>query len=57
LAKSFVAAALAAAVSAAVTADLVESLPEMTFDGYSVYSGYLPIPDTTNKLHYMFVES
>ena len=44
--------------SAAVEADRVIALPgQTTFDTYAFYSGYLDIADTTNALHYMFVES
>jgi len=36
----------------------VDYLPEMgTFDKYEMYSGYLDVTDTTNKLHYAFVQS
>jgi carboxypeptidase C (cathepsin A) len=57
-AKSFVAAAILAVANAADENDRVTSLPgQATFDTYPVYSGYLQIPDMTNKLHYMFVES
>ena len=57
-AKSFVAAAILAVANAADESDRVTSLPgQATFDTYPVYSGYLQIPDMTNKLHYMFVES
>lgn len=37
-------------------ADRVPSLPQMTFDTFDVYSGYLPV-DTTRSLHYMFLTS
>ena len=37
-------------------ADRVASLPEMTFDTFDVYSGYLPV-DVTRSLHYMFLTS
>lgn len=56
--RSFACALLASHAMAAVEADRVVALPgQTTFDTYAVYSGYLDIADTTNSLHYMFVES
>lgn len=38
--------------------DRVTSLPDMgTFDKFGAFSGYLDIPDTTKKIHYLFFEA
>ena len=38
--------------------EIVQSLPGMpAFDTFGVYSGYVPIKDTTKNIHYLLVES
>ena len=37
--------------------DLVRSLPEIGVLDFKMYSGYLPIENTSKKIHYVFVES
>jgi len=38
--------------------DRVHHLPEMgTFDKYGAFSGFLDIPETTKKIHYLFFEA
>lgn len=57
-ARSLTLALVATYASAAVEADRVTSLPNMAvFDTYPVYSGYVDLPNTTKRIHYMFVES
>ena len=48
---------LAAVGFAAPAEDLVTDLPQMETFPFPLYSGYLPINGTKNKLHYMFAES
>jgi hypothetical protein len=56
--KSLITAAIAGIAAAAPETERVLALPGMpAFDTYPVYSGYLNIPNTTKKLHYLFVES
>ena len=51
-------AAFAAVASAKPEDHRVTSLPEMgTFDKYGAFSGYLDIPDTSKKIHYLFFEA
>ena len=51
-------AAFAAVASAKPEDHRVTSLPEMgTFDKYGAFSGYLNIPDTSKKIHYLFFEA
>ena len=52
------ASALAAVAYAKSEEDRVTELPGMqTFDQYGMFSGFLPIAETTKKIHYLFVES
>ena len=54
----FITAALAAVAYAAPEEDRVTELPEMgKFDTYGAFSGFLDIPDTSKKLHYLFFEA
>lgn len=48
---------LAALAKAAPAEDKVDSLPQMGTFSFNLYSGYLPIANTTKSLHYMFAES
>ena len=51
-------AAFAAVASAKPEHHRMTSLPEMgTFDKYGAFSGYLDIPDTSKKIHYLFFEA
>ena len=57
-ATAIVAVALAGAASAKPEEDRVLALPEMgPFDKYGAFSGYLDIPETTKKIHYLFFEA
>ena len=50
--------AFAAVASAKPEDHRVTSLPEMgNFDKYGAFSGYLDIPDTSKKIHYLFFEA
>ena len=50
--------ALSIYVRAAPAADKVDEIPGMAkFDKYGLYSGYIPIVNTTKNIHYLFVES
>ena len=56
--KSLLLSALAAVTAAAPLEDLVPSLPDIgTFTTFEMYSGYLAIPNTSKKLHYLFNSS
>lgn len=44
---------LAALASAYPDADKVTSLEQMPDISFGLYSGYVPIPNTKKKLHYM----
>jgi len=48
---------LVAFSSAAPKEDKVDFLPQMGNFTFNLYSGYLPVNDTTRSLHYMFAES
>jgi carboxypeptidase C (cathepsin A) len=48
---------LVAFASADAPADKVTSLPQMGTFSFNLYSGYLPVNQTTRSLHYMFAES
>ena len=48
----------AALYTDAASLDRVTALPDMgTFDKFGAFSGYLDIPDTTKKIHYLFFEA
>jgi carboxypeptidase C (cathepsin A) len=56
--KSLIVSAIAAVAVAAPVEDLVPSLPDIgTFTTFEMYSGYLAIPNTSKKLHYLFNSS
>ena len=44
-------------VLAAPEAERVTSMPNMPAFDWGVYSGYIPIANTTKNLHYLLVES
>ena len=48
---------LVAYTAAVPTEDLVTSMPEMPNLNFTMYSGYLPLGNSTNSLHYLFAES
>jgi carboxypeptidase C (cathepsin A) len=48
---------LAILTQAAPADERVDSLPQMDFSGYAVYSGYVDVGTNSNSLHYVFVES
>jgi len=57
---SFAVMALLGMTNAAPEEDRVRSLPDMNggaeFD-FKMYSGYVPIPETTKEIHYLFLEA
>lgn len=57
--KSLILGALAATSAIAANEDYrVTSIPGMTtFDTFRVYSGYVPIADSTKQIHYLLAES
>merc|ERR1712166_525652 len=57
--KSLILGALAATSAIAANEDYrVTSIPGMTtFDSFAVYSGYVPIADSTKQIHYLLAES
>jgi len=45
-------------VRALPAGEKVDSLPDFaTFDKYGVYSGYIPLGNTTKTIHYVLVQS
>lgn len=56
--RTLIIAAIATLTLAGANADpdRVPSLPQMPFDTFDVYSGYLPV-SSTRELHYMFLTS
>lgn len=53
--KSLIVSAIVAVAASAPLEDLVPSLPDIgTFTTFEMYSGYLVIPNTSKKLHYLF---
>lgn len=56
--KSLLVSAIAGIAAAAPLEDLVPYLPDIaTFTTFEMYSGYLAIPNTKKKLHYLFNSS
>jgi len=56
--RSLLISAIAGYSAAAPLEDLVTSLPDIgTFTTFEMYSGYLSIPNTSKKLHYLFNSS
>jgi len=56
--RSLLVSAIAGIAASAPLEDLVPSLPDIaTFTTFEMYSGYLSIPNTSKKLHYLFNSS